>query len=129
MSGIWVMGIPSNLPAARKQAGLQFLTWLTSKRVQLVHAREGGSPVRKDVYQELANDPDVGWLMKAMVESIPYIKANPRFAETPQLMEILERHTGDALLGKVPPENAMKECANEVYRVLTKANYKVRPLN
>jgi multiple sugar transport system substrate-binding protein len=129
ISGIWIMGIPSNLPAARKQAGLQFLNWLTSKRVQLVHAKEGGSPVRKDVYQELANDPDVGWLMKAMVDSVPYIRGNPRFAETPQLMEILERHTGDALLGKASPENAMKEVANEVYRVLSKANYKVKPLN
>jgi len=129
MSGIWVMGIPSNLPPARKQAGLQFLTWLTSKRIQLMHAKGGGTPVRKDVYQELAGDPEVGWLMKAMNESIPYIKGQPRLAETPQLIEIFDRRVGEATLGRLSPEEAMKEAANEIQRVLAKGNYKVKPMH
>ena len=128
MSGIWVMSIPQNLPAERKQAALTFLKWALSKDAQLFYAQSGAIPVRQDVYQEMANDPKLGWWMKAMADSTPYIHAQPRLAETPQIIEVLDRRLKQALISEITPEQALLEGAKEIQKILTDAGYKVKPL-
>jgi multiple sugar transport system substrate-binding protein len=128
MSGIWVMGIPHNLPEERKQAALAFLNWAMSKEAQLFYAQSGAIPVRQDVYEEMANDPNVGWWMKAMADSTPFIHAQPRIAETPQIIEVLNRRLSQALISEITPEQALLEGAKEIHKILTDAGYKVNPL-
>jgi multiple sugar transport system substrate-binding protein len=128
MSGIWVMGIPNNLPMARKQAALTFLNWALSKDAQLFYAQSGAIPVRQDVYVEMANDPKVGWWMKAMADSTPFIHAQPRLNETPQIVEVIDRRLKQALISEITPQQALAEGAKEIHKILTTAGYKVKPL-
>ena len=128
MSGIWVMGIPHNLPDDRKQAALTFLKWALSKDAQLFYAQAGAIPVRQDVYEEMANDPKRGWWMKAMADSTPFIHAQPRLAETPQIIEVLDRRLKQALISEITPDQALLEGAKEIHKILTDAGYKVKPL-
>ena len=129
LSGIWVMGIPHNLPEERKLAALTFLEWALSMDAQLDYAKAGAIPVRQDVYEELGDDEKLGWWMKAMGESTPFIKAQPRLAETPQIVEVIDRRTTQALIGDLTPEEAMAEGAEEIYRILEEGGYSVKPIS
>jgi multiple sugar transport system substrate-binding protein len=128
MSGIWVMGIPHNLPQERKEAALAFLEWALTKDAQLFYAQSGAIPVRQDVYEEMANDPKVGWWMKAFADSTPFIHAQPRLPETPQIIEVVDRRLKQALISEITPEQALAEGAAEIHKILTDAGYKVKPL-
>ncbi len=128
MSGIWVMGIPHNLPDDRKQAALAFLNWALTKDAQLFYAQSGSIPVRQDVYEEMANDPKVGWWMKAMADSTAFIHAQPRLAETPQIIEVIDRRLKQVLIAEATPEQTLVEAAKEIHKILTDAGYKVKPL-
>lgn len=127
MSGIWVMGIPRNIPFERKQAALEFLRYALTHDAQLYYARSGAIPVRQDVYEELGQEEGFRW-MRAMAESTPYIRPQPRIAEAPQLIEILDRHASVALLGQVPAEQALRAAAQEIYDVLVAGGYNVKSL-
>lgn len=128
MSGIWVMSIPTNVPAERQQAALTFLKWALTKDAQLYYTRAGAIPVRQDVYEELATDPELGWWTGAMAESTPYIVGQNRLPEAPQFFEVLDRRTVQALISELTPEDAMMEAAREVHTILTQAGYSVRAL-
>lgn len=129
MSGIWVMGIPHNLPEGRKQAALAFLSWALTKEAQLGYAQAGAIPVRQDVYEELSDDPELGWWMSAMGASTPYIKAQPRINETPQVVEVVDRRISQALIGELSPEEALAEGAAEIQAILEENEYNVAPLD
>ncbi len=128
MSGIWVMGVPHNLPDERKQAALAFMNWALSKDAQLLYAQSGAIPVRQDVYEEMSSDPKRGWWMKAMADSTPFIHAQPRLAETPQIIEVVDRRLKQAVAGEITAEQALTEAAKEIHKILTDAGYKVKPL-
>ena len=128
MSGIWVMSIPTNLPAERQQAALTFLKWALSKEAQIYYSQAGAIPVRQDVYEELSDDPALGWWMSAVAESTPYIVGQVRLAEAPQFFEVLDRRTVEALIGELSPEDAMMEAAREVHTILQQSGYNVRDL-
>ena len=128
MSGIWVMGIPHNLPDVRKSSALTFLEWSLTKDAQLYYAQAGAIPVRQDVYEELADDPKTGWWMGAMAESTPYIVAQPRINETPQVVDVIDRRVNQALIGELTPEEALAEGAQELYTILQDGGYNVAPL-
>ena len=124
MSGIWVMGIPQNLPDERKEAALDFLEYATSKEAQLDYARSGGIPVRQDVYEELGQEEGFAW-MAAVAESTPYIKGLPRVAESAQITDILERYAGQVLLQELSPEEGMSRAADEIRQLLIDNGYDV----
>ncbi len=128
MSGIWVMGIPHNLPDVRKSSALTFLEWALTKDAQLHYAQAGAIPVRQDVYEEMADDPDTGWWMQAMAASTPYIKAQPRLNETPQIVDVIDRRVNQALIGELTPEEALTEGAKELETILEDGGYNYESL-
>ncbi len=128
MSGIWVMGIPHNLSDTRKTSALTFLEWALTKDAQLHYAQSGAIPVRQDVYEEMSNDPKTGWWMQAMAASTPYIKAQTRINETPQVVDVIDRRINQALVGELSPDEALSEGAKEIYTILEEGGYKVNPL-
>lgn len=128
MSGIWVMGIPHNLSDVRKVSALTFLEWALTKDAQLHYAQSGAIPVRQDVYEEMANDPKLGWWMQGMAESTPYIKAQPRLNETPQIVDVVDRRINQALIGELSPEEALSAGAQELYTILEEGDYNVAAL-
>ena len=129
VTGIWVMSVPHNLPDNRKKSALAFLNWAMTKDAQTLYAQSGAIPVRQDVYQELGNDPKLGWWMKAMADSTPYIHTPPRLPETPQIIEVLDRNLKQALISEITPEQALQNMAKEIHKILTDGGYKVKPLS
>lgn len=128
MSGIWVMGIPRNLPNERQQAALDFMEWALSKDAQMHYARAGAIPVRQDVYEELGQEPEFRW-MQAMAESTRYIRAQPRVAEAPQIIEVVTQRVSEALLEQTSPEEALQAAAEEIQGILERGGYDVEPLD
>ena len=128
MSGIWVMSIPHNLPDVRKSSALAFLEWALTKDAQLYYAQAGAIPVRQDVYEEMGNDPKLGWWMQGMADSTPYIKAQPRLNETPQIVDVIDRRVSQALINELTPEEALTESAKELEAILKEGGYKYEPL-
>jgi multiple sugar transport system substrate-binding protein len=122
-TGIWVMGVPVNLPDERKQAGLTFLKWALTKEAQLEYTKFGAVPVRQDVYtSELANDHKYRW-MKAMADSTSYIIESIRIPEGPQVTEVLELTLNQIIAKQIEPHQGMTDCAKQVVDILTKAGY------
>lgn len=128
MSGIWVMGIPQNLPDERKQAALDFMEYALTFEAQMLYARAGAIPVRQDVYEQLGQEEGFEW-MQAMAESTPYITAQPRVAEAPQIIEILTANVSEALLGTIAPEDALQRAAEEIQAIMEDGGYDVVPLD
>jgi multiple sugar transport system substrate-binding protein len=128
MSGIWVMGIPHNLPDENKQAALAFLEWALSKDAQMFYAKAGAIPVRVDVYEELSADPAYGWWTQAMADSTPYIVASPRFKESPQVLEVLDRYLGMVTIEEMTVEDALAAASQEIYDIMVEGGHKVKPL-
>lgn len=128
MSGIWVMGIPQNLPDARKQAALDFMRWALTEEAQLLYARAGAIPVRQDVYETLGQEEGFRW-MQAMADSTPYIQPQPRVAEAPQIIQAFRDQVAAALLGQVTPEQALQAAAAEIHRIMVAGGYDVAPLD
>ena len=128
MSGIWVMGIPENLPDARKQAALEFMRWALTFDAQMLYARAGAIPVRQDVYETLGQEEGFAW-MQAMADSTPFIQAQPRVAEAPQIITAFAEQVAAALLGQVSAEQALQTAASEIHRIMVAGGYDVAPLD
>ena len=128
-SGIWVMGIPHNVPDARKMAAAKFLEWAMTKDAEMAYAKAGGVPVRQDVYEELAKDPAYGWWMQAVADSTPYIHAQVRIKETPQILAVIDRVLGQAVIKKMTAEQALQQAATDIQQIMVKGGYNVTPLS
>jgi len=128
MSGIWVMGVPHNLPDENQQAALAFLEYALTKDAQTYYAQSGAVPVRQDVYEALAGDPKIGWWMKAMADSTPYIVGQPRLTETPQIVAVVDRYLGIILIEEMTVEDALAAAAQEIHAILVEGGYNVAPL-
>jgi multiple sugar transport system substrate-binding protein len=123
-SGIWVMGIPQNLPDARKQAGLTFLKWALTKDAQMEYTKFGAVPVRQDVYEsELGEERGFRW-MKAMAASTPHIRSSIRIPEGPQILESTELRLNQAVAGQLSADEALDTMAQEIFDIMQKAGYK-----
>lgn len=128
MSGIWVMGIPTNLPSERQQAALDFMEWALTKQTQTFYAQSGAIPVRQDVYEELGQEEEYSW-MAAVAESTPYIVAQPRVIGAPEIIDSLTRNVSSAVLGELSPEDAMQRAAEEIQGIMERDGYDVEPLD
>jgi hypothetical protein len=64
-----------------------------------------------------------------MAVSSGYIHAQPRLAQTPQIIEVLDRRLKQALISEITPEQALSEGAKEIFKILSDAGYKVKPLS
>ncbi len=123
-SGIWVMGIPNNMPDKRKKAALTFLKWALTKEAQIEYTKFGAVPVRQDVFaSDLANEPAYRW-MKAMAASTPFIAENVRIPEGTQITDVIELRFNQAVAGQLKSDEAVDTMAKEIYAILQKAGYK-----
>lgn len=127
ISGIWVMGIPHNLPMDHKKAALAFLEWAMSFKAEMAYAEAGGIPVRQDVYQEMAKDPKYWWA-QAAADSSPYIKPLPRVAPAAQIVTLLEDQIKQVIAKQLDPDTMMKNAAQQIQKMMTDAGYQMEPL-
>jgi multiple sugar transport system substrate-binding protein len=127
-SGIWVMGIPANLPVERQRAALDFLEYALTKDAQRYYAQAGAIPVRQDVYEELGQEEGFEW-MQAFAESTQYIHEQPRVVEGPQIIEVFQRWVGEAVLQSVSAQEAMQRAAEQIQEIMESGGYDVKALD
>ncbi len=125
ISGIWVMGLPANLPTERQQAGLTFLNWLLRQDTQTAYTLAGAIPVRQDVYEELSTDETVGWWTSAFAESTPFIKSAPRAPITPEVREITLNRMAQAYVDEISVDEAIEAMASEIREAMDANGYEL----
>ncbi|HUZ18841.1 MAG TPA: extracellular solute-binding protein [Spirochaetia bacterium] len=127
-SGIWIMGIPHNLPMERKKAALAFLTWAMTQKAEQAYADAGGIVVREDVYQAMAKDAKFWWA-GAVADSTPYIKPFPRVTSSGEIHTMLNDMLKQVVAKQLDPDTMMKQAADKIQSIMEAAGYPMVPLS
>lgn len=106
MLGIWLIGIPAT--SKNKEEAFDFLTFVTSARIQKLKCLQvGDPPTRESLYK----DPDIlakyAWY-PAQLEALKAGVPRPRIAEWSKVEDILGGFLNEALVGIKTPEEAAK---------------------
>lgn len=128
VAGIWLMGVPSNLSEERKAAAYAFMDYAMSKDAQVAMTRAGGIPTRADVYEELADDPDIGWWVSAVNESLDSILSQPSVIPGAQVAQAVTNRVSQVIAGELGPEEALDLAAEEIQAAMEDADYPMAPL-
>lgn len=126
-SGIWIMGIPHNLPMDHKKAALDFLSWAMTKKAETQYADAGGIVVREDVYKEMAQNSKFWWA-QAVANSTPYIKPFPRVTSSGEIHTMLNDLLKQVVAKQMAPETAFKQAAEKIHSIMESAGYPMEPL-
>ncbi|HEY1325777.1 MAG TPA: extracellular solute-binding protein [Casimicrobiaceae bacterium] len=126
--GHFIGGIPRNIPKDRQVAALAFMNWFQSYDAQIVYAKAGQPPIRKDVYDApFMKTPEYRWA-KAVADSTPNAKMMYTVPEGPQIVSVLELRLNQALIGEKSPAEALNAAAAEIQDIMQKAGYKTGKL-
>ena len=122
--GHFIGGIPKNIPKDRQVAALAFLRYFQTYDAQVVYAKAGQPPIRKDVYDaSFMKTPEFRWA-RAVAESTPDAKMMYTVPEGPQIVSILELRLNQAMIGEKTSADALNTMAAEIHDLMAKAGYK-----
>jgi len=122
----WYVGI--NKDSKHKKAAWLFITWMTSKEVQMAI----GGPTIYVSRLSVNSDPrwreDYPWLegwQTALMENVKYADPDcrPRIPEYPEIGNTVGVALQEVISGQKNAEDAMKEVNKKVYEILEKAGY------
>jgi len=122
--GGFSMAVASQADDNEKAASWLFIQWLTSKSNAMEYLERGGVPARQSVYNEpgVAEKFDfVPALVESWQDGVPEFR--PRFAEWPEITEIVQEWGTKIMLGEVSTEEGAKELGDRMEAVLEKAGY------
>lgn len=122
--GGFSLAVASQADDKEQAAGWLFIQWLTSKANAEQYLELGGVPGRQSIYQKegIAEKYDfVPALVKSWQEGVPEFR--PRFAEWPQISEIVQEWGTKMMLGEVTTEEGAKEIGTRMEAVLKDAGY------
>ncbi|MGA8658364.1 MAG: extracellular solute-binding protein [Chthoniobacterales bacterium] len=108
----------------QKPAAWLFIQWATSKETAKQYVENGGVSARQSVYQdpELQKKyPFIAPMTESWQQGVPEFR--PRFAEWPQLSEIVAEVGTKMMIGDVSIKQGSEEIGKRVEDVLTKAGY------
>lgn len=122
--GGFSLAVASQADDAEKAASWLFIQWATSKANAGEYLERGGVPARQSAYA----DPALAETYKfipALVESwkdgVPEFR--PRFAEWPEITEIVQEWGTKIMLGEVSTEEGAQEIGTRMEAVLEDAGY------
>ena len=121
MMGNWLLAIPKASKNGR--AGADFISWVTSPKVQKTYAEAGGIPARKSILNDRAmnkKNPYFAALARSL-EAVPNWR--PRTDQWNAVETILGTNLNAALAGLATPEDATKKAAAEIRALMKKAGY------
>lgn len=121
--GMWLMGVSSF--SKNQEASWDFMKWFATKDAQMENGKNGGIPVRQDVYEsELANQRQFRY-MKAKAASTPYTSKFLDFPVGAQVTEVAELRVNQVVARELKPKDALVKMQDEMYKVMKDAGYKV----
>lgn len=122
--GGFSMAVASQADEAEQAAGYLFIQWATSKANAVEYLERGGVPARQSAY----SDPALAETYKfipALVESwqdgVPEFR--PRFAEWPEITEIVQEWGTKIMLEEVSIQDGVTELGSRMEAVLEQAGY------
>ena len=122
--GGFSLAVASQADDDEKAAAYLFIQWITSKANAKTYLDLGGVPARQSVYQmdgvadEYAFVPS---LVESWQDGVPEFR--PRFAEWPEITEIVQEWGTKMMLGEVTTEEGAEEIGSRMEAVLDKAGY------
>jgi multiple sugar transport system substrate-binding protein len=122
--GGFSLAVASQADKKEQAAGWLFIQWVTSKANAKQYLDLGGVPARQSVYKMPGlKDPHgfVASLVQSWQEGVPEFR--PRFAEWPQMTEIVQEWGTKMMLGEVTTEEGAKEIGKRVEALLKEAGY------
>ncbi len=122
--GGFSLAVASQADEKEQAAAWLFIQWVTSKANAKTYLEMGGVPARQSVYK-LPGVAEKYKFVNALVESwqegVPEFR--PRFAEWPQVTEIVQEWGTKIMLGEVTTEQGAKEIGDRMEAVLKDAGY------
>ena len=116
MLGAWLLGIPSDSP--NKERAADFIRFVTSPENQKLIAMETGNP---PTLAALFTDKDLvakyRWY-PAQLEALNLAQARPRITQWARVETILGDYLQLALIGQMPPKQALSEANAQIERAL-----------
>ena len=121
--GGFSLAVASQADEAEQAAAYLFIQWATSKANAREYLERGGVPARQSVYE--GDDLEAFKFVPALVESwqdgVPEFR--PRFAEWPEITEIVQEWGTKMMLGDVTTEEGATEIGTRMESVLEEAGY------
>lgn len=122
--GGFSMAVASQADEDEQAAAWLFIQWITSKANALEYLEKGGVPARQSVY-EMEGVAEKFDFVPALVESwqdgVPEFR--PRFAEWPEITEVVQEWGTRIMLGEVTTEEGAKELGERMEAILETAGY------
>ncbi|MCY4196240.1 MAG: sugar ABC transporter substrate-binding protein [Rhodobacteraceae bacterium] len=122
--GGFSLAVASQADEAEQAAAWLFIQWATSKANALEYLERGGVPARASAYADPAL-AETYTFIPALVESwqdgVPEFR--PRFAEWPEITEIVQEWGTKMMLGEVTTEEGAAEIGSRMEAVLEAAGY------
>lgn len=122
--GGFSLAVASQADEDEQAAGWLFIQWVTSKANAKQYLELGGVPARQSVYQEEGIAEQftfVDALVESWQEGVPEFR--PRFAEWPQLTEVVQEWGTKIMLGEVTTEEGAEEIGTRMEAILEDAGY------
>ena len=124
--GGFSLGVNSNSDAKKQAAAYLFIQWITSEKNAKAYVEAGGVSGRQSVYKDpairskfLYVDPMVkSWSAGTAVPAF-----RPRFAEWPQISQIVAENGTKIMLGQLSTTAGAKVIDDQVKAILDKAGY------
>ncbi len=121
--GGFSLAVASQADDAEQAASYLFIQWATSKENAREYLERGGVPARQSVYQQdgLEEFKFVPALVESWQDGVPEFR--PRFAEWPEITEIVQEWGTKMMLGEVTTEEGAQEIGTRMEDVLEAAGY------
>ncbi len=122
--GGFSLAVASQADEKEQAAAWLFIQWVTSKANAKTYLELGGVPARKSVYEQAGMEDQYGFIKSLVLswqEGVPEFR--PRFAEWPQMTEIVQEWGSKMMLGEVSTEEGAKEIGTRVEALLKDAGY------
>lgn len=122
--GGFSLAVASQADEDEQAAAWLFIQWITSKANALEYLEKGGVPARQSVYQMdgVAEKFDfVPALVESWQDGVPEFR--PRFAEWPEITEVVQEWGTRIMLGEVTTEEGAMELGKRMEEILDTAGY------
>lgn len=122
--GGFSLAVAAQADEKEQAAAWLFIQWVTSKANAKTYLEMGGVPARQSVYK-LPGIAEKYGFVNALVESWQegVTEFRPRFAEWPQITEIVQEWGTKMMLGEVTTEEGAKQIGDRMEAVLKDAGY------
>jgi multiple sugar transport system substrate-binding protein len=122
--GGFSLAVTTQADEKEQAAAWLFIQWITSKANALEYLERGGVPARQSVYEMpgIAEKYDfVPALVESWQDGVPEFR--PRFAEWPEITEIVQEWGTKMMLGEVSVEEGARIIGEQMEAVLEEAGY------